>query len=441
MTIFRYEERVLKVLVLGAYGLIGSEITRALLARGDEVVGLARSKSVGERRFPKAKWIGADLARLCEAGNWADKLVGIDAVVNASGALQSGGGDDLSAAQNGAIAALIKACESTDVQRFVQVSAPGAEIDADTEFLRTKASADAALRQSTLDWVIFKPGLVISANAYGGTSLLRLLAAVPVVQPLVLADARIQTVGVEEVADAVLRGLDDKALIRREFALVAPQQETLQSTVRAFRKWLGFREPVFQVIFPACLGFTIAKFADLAGLLGWRSPLRSTALKVMRAGIVGDPEPWLAVSQQRLRGLSETLERLPSSAQERLFARSAFIFPVAVMVFAIFWIASGLIGFWQVERAQALVSGRLGAPLATALVFVGSVLDITIGLGMLFRKTFRLSCIAGAMLCFGYLIFGTLLSPDLWRDPLGPLLKIIPALLLSLVLAGMQEER
>jgi uncharacterized protein YbjT (DUF2867 family) len=153
------------------------------------------------------RWIGADIATLTTPHAWAAHIEGVDAIVNASGALQDGARDNLRAAQQDAIIALIQACAGKAI-RFVQISAPGAKLDARTEFLRTKGVADAAFRASALDWTILKPGLVISANAYGGTSLLRMLAATPFGQPLVLGDARVQIVAASDVAEATLLAVE-----------------------------------------------------------------------------------------------------------------------------------------------------------------------------------------------------------------------------------------
>jgi hypothetical protein len=40
-----------------------------------------------------------------------------------------------------------------------------------------------------------------------------------------------------------------------------------------------------------------------------------------------------------------------------------------------------------------------------------------------------------------YLVSGTILTPALWLDPLAPLLKIPPALMLALVAASMLDRR
>ncbi len=41
----------------------------------------------------------------------------------------------------------------------------------------------------------------------------------------------------------------------------------------------------------------------------------------------------------------------------------------------------------------------------------------------------------------GYLLAATLIVPHLWLDPLGPLVKTIPAAVLALVALAVAEER
>ena len=72
----------------------------------------------------------------------------------------------------------------------MQVSAAGASSAAPTRFLRTKADGDAAIRAGSVGYAIFRPGLVISPAAYGGTALLRALATVPWIQPVLAGNAR-----------------------------------------------------------------------------------------------------------------------------------------------------------------------------------------------------------------------------------------------------------
>ncbi len=431
----------MRVLVLGAYGLIGLETARAVLKARHNVTGLARSAATGRSLLPAADWISADLSDLCQPEAWGPHLEGIDAVVNAAGALQTGARDNVRGTQQDAMCALFDACQTHGIRRVVQISAVGVSKDAETEFMRTKAVADEALTRTELKWVILKPGLVISHAAYGGTALLRTLAAFPVFQPMVMADAKVQTVHVSDVAEAVVQSLSDDSLLNQSFDLVEPKSQSLEQLVLQFRTWLGFSKPFKTLHLPAALGLAAAKLADFAGWLGWRSPLRSTALKVLSTSVHGNPEPWRQATGKTLKSLSETLAELPSTRQERQFARLQLVSPILLLTLSAFWLASGIIGIVSSASATALISGQLGGSIARALVHGGAILDILIGLALLVRKTFKLACVGALTVSAAYLVSGTFLTPELWLDPLGPLVKILPGMGLTLALLLQGNER
>lgn len=430
----------MKVLVLGGYGLIGSSVMRALIAAGHDVTGLGRSARKGRAAVPDAAWIEADISRLLSPDDWRSRLSGFTAVVNTAGVLQDGLGDRVGAVQRDAMTALVTACEVAGVRNFVQISAPGAETGASTEFLRTKAEADRFLMASAMRWTVLRPGLVLSPQAYGGTALLRQLAAVPVVQPLVLAQARVQTVYVEDVAAAVVMALE-KDIAGIDADLVAPETLTLESLVLRMRAWLGFEAPRAVWRLPRILGAGIGRFADLAGWLGWRSPLQTTALKVLGNGVTGNPATWPAQTGMRLRTLDETLKAMPATLQERIYARAMLAYPLLLLTLAAFWAASGLIGFARPVEAIAVLGDALPLPAAELAVYGGSLADCMIGAALLVRPLTRLACFAAIALSAAYLAGAAIFVPHLWLDPLGPMVKVIPAMALALVVAALSESR
>src|SRR4249920_3238549 len=100
----------MRVLLTGAYGLIGSAVLARLHRDGHQLVGAGRSLEEARRRFPYAHWIEADFTRLTSAGAWRPLLNGIDAVVNCVGVLQDGARDRVHAVQVEGTCALFDAC-------------------------------------------------------------------------------------------------------------------------------------------------------------------------------------------------------------------------------------------------------------------------------------------------------------------------------------------
>lgn len=433
----------MRILVLGGYGLVGSSIIRHLLEQGHDVTGLGRSVTRVRRTMPTVRWIAHDLTRLATAADWLAVLrdAGPEAIVNCAGALQDGVRDDVAAVQHRAIAALVAAMPAAGVSRFVQISAPGAGEAGRTLFMRSKGEADAAVAASTVDWVILRPGLVLAPEAYGGSAVLRALAAVPWVQPIAFADAQLQTVGAEDIARAVAAVLADQVPSRQIYDLVEDEAHTMRDVVAAMRGWLGLA-PAVVIEVPAILVRGVGLLADGLGRLGWRSPLRTTALTELARGVTGDPSAWRRAAGPAIAPLTTTLRRLPSTVQERWFARSYFLKPAAIGVLAAFWLLSGIIALLQFDAAsQVLLDRGLGHGTAAAIVAGGALVDIGLGLAILVHATMRTAALGMIAVTLAYLAGATLLAPGLWLDPIGPLLKTLPAAMLAVVVLALAEER
>ena len=433
-------ENTRRVLVLGAYGFIGAEVVRALRAAGYEAAGLGRSAAQAARVLPGVPFVQGDLLQLLRPADWAPLLQGADAVVNCAGVLQDMAPGELEAVHHTAIAALGAACAERGIA-VVQISAAGAGPTAGTEFMRSKGRGDAALRASGAAAWILKPGLVIGQGAYGGTRLLRMLAAVPLVQPVALADAPVQCIGMADLAEAVAAALQG-GLPQGTYDLVEEQVHTLEEVLAETRKWLGFAPPRIVLRFPSWLLPPLAACADALGRLGWRSPLRSTAVAEIQSGVRGDPAPYWAATGREVAPLSTVYQSLPSGRAQRLDARMALLMPVAAAVLSLFWLASGLIGLWQLDTAaKVLTDEGWSGLLAKASVGFWSFADIALGLAILWRPWAVRACLGMAAVSLIYLAAATAVTPQMWADPLGPLVKVLPGLLLALITHQLLQER
>src|SRR5262249_6589558 len=158
----------------------------------------------------------------------------IDAVVNCAGLLQDSPGESTHGVHAAGAAALFRACEAAGVRRVVQISAVGVDRDTPTLFSHTKLLGDQALMERNLDWVILRPSVVIGRAAYGGSALMRGLAALPVV-PIMPDTGPLQIVHLDDLVDAVMSFLKPDAPVRRTFEVVGPQTRTFDETVALLR--------------------------------------------------------------------------------------------------------------------------------------------------------------------------------------------------------------
>jgi uncharacterized protein YbjT (DUF2867 family) len=433
----------MRILVLGAYGLIGARVTRHLEAAGHDVIGLGRDTRKASISMPDVAWIAADIAHLTSRERWAPILTRAapEAIVNCAGVLQDGARDDVAAVQHLAQVALYEAAAAFGVRQLVQISATRASAEADTQFMRTKGRADDVLRASGLDWTILRPGLVLAPQAYGGTALLRALAAFPFVQPLAYPDRLVQTVHVDDVAAAVSSVLSGQVPTRRDYDLVEEDAHALRVVVARLRAWLGMPQ-AREITLPQWLVGVTGRIADALGYAGWRSPLRTTAMREIAAGVVGDASAWRAATGARLRSLDASLRDMPATVQERWFARMFLLKPIVIAVLSLFWLVSGLVALANLEAAASVLTTRgVEAPLSRFAVIAGALVDLLLGGLVVIRRFMPAAALGMIATTVAYLAGGTLLAPDLWADPLGPLVKAIPALVLAAVLLAIAEDR
>ncbi|WP_299354623.1 SDR family oxidoreductase [uncultured Shimia sp.] len=423
-------------LVLGASGLIGKACVSALAEAGFSVTGVSRTR-------PKSvvcNWVQADLTRL-DPKDFHDLLADTEVVVNAAGALQDGAEDSLEAIHVGMIQNLVTTLEGR-ATRVVQISAAGVSEDADTAFFETKARGDAHLMQHHKSWVVLRPALVIGAEAYGGTALLRAYAGFPGVEWRLFDGVTIQTVALTDLANAVVLAATGQIAEGTLADLAEEEARSFLDVSRQIRDWQGFSGKRLPLSLSRWVLRLTGRAADGLGWLGWRSPLRSTALSVMQSGIAADRHSWRLAGGPPMMALEETLSKLPAHSQERWFARMYLLLPLSIAVLALFWIASGVIGVLQFTQAADILTSRgMGFELASLLVLGGAVVDVALGMLILIRRRARLAALGMLAVSIVYLLGSAILAPALWLDPLGPMVKVLPGMIAALIPVLFLEDR
>lgn len=432
----------MRVLVTGGYGLIGSAVV-ARLARGShQIRATGRDVRAAALRRGDVDWRRCDFGRMLRPEDWRELLDGVDAVVNCVGILDSGGSDTVRDVHVVATVALFNACHAAGIRRVVHFSAIGVEREQPSAFSATKLEADNRLAELDLDWVILRPSVVLGRSAYGASALLRGVAALPGVVPVMPDTAPIQPVMLDDVVATVEFFLRPQAPSRIALDLAGPERLTFTEIALAYRRWLGLPSPRL-VNIPPAIAAAIYGAGDLVAMLGWRPPVRSTAAREMRRGAVGDPATWMRTTGIAAASLSGALAKEPASVQEAWFARMYCLKPLMFAVLSWFWIMTGVLALGPgYSYGEALMKeGGVGPALSVAAIVGGGLLDILIGAGIAFRRTTRAALWVSIGVAILYAVIGTALVPRLWADPLGPMLKIWPVIVLTMVALAIRLDR
>ncbi|MGI9822252.1 NAD(P)H-binding protein [Agromyces sp. Marseille-Q5079] len=163
----------MRVVIAGGHGKIALILERLLADAGHEPVGLIRNPDhADDIAAAGAVPVVLDL-EAASVDEVAAVLAGADAAVFAAGAGPGSTAErKLTVDRDGAIL-LSAAAERAGVARIVIVSAMRADdFDPDSDdvfqiYLRAKSEADAAVRASSLDWTVVRPGSLTDAPATG----------------------------------------------------------------------------------------------------------------------------------------------------------------------------------------------------------------------------------------------------------------------------------
>jgi NADH dehydrogenase len=187
----------------------------------------------------------------------AAALQGADACVNLIGILYESGRRTFKAMHEDASRRIAEAARAAGVTRFVQVSAIGADADSLSEYSRTKAAAEAAVREVYPDAVILRPSVVFGP----GDDFLNRFAAMATQSPALPlvggGQTRFQPVYVGDVAEAIGIAVADLAPAGRTFELGGPAVQTFEDLLRLVLRETGRGRALLPIPFP------------LARLIGW----------------------------------------------------------------------------------------------------------------------------------------------------------------------------
>jgi uncharacterized protein YbjT (DUF2867 family) len=149
----------MNVLVVGGSGFIGSALCTELDERGHEVTALSRSPEEGD--LPQGvETVAGDVTAYDSIEGAFEGQDAVVYLVALSPLFKPKGGLTHEKVHLGGAENTIEACEEHGIDRLVHMSALGADPDARTEYLRTKGDAERLVKESGLDWTIFRPSVV-----------------------------------------------------------------------------------------------------------------------------------------------------------------------------------------------------------------------------------------------------------------------------------------
>ncbi|MAP95719.1 MAG: complex I NDUFA9 subunit family protein [Ponticaulis sp.] len=218
------------ITVFGGSGFLGRYVVRDLCRKGYRVrVGVRNPGVAGDLRLAgDVGQVQIVQANVRNRPSIERAIDGASGVINLVGLLFERGAQTFDGSQALGAKNVAELSASHGITKFVQVSAIGADADAESDYARTKAEAEAAVLEQVPTAVILRPSMIFGPedeffNRFA--SMTRFSPALPAIGG---GKTRLQPIFVGDVAKAVVAGLESTSASGRVFELGGPAEYTFK---------------------------------------------------------------------------------------------------------------------------------------------------------------------------------------------------------------------
>lgn len=250
------------VTIFGGSGFVGRYIARRMAQRGWRVrVAVRRpNEALFVKPYGVVGQVAPVLANVRDDDSVRAAIQGADAVVNCVGILAPDGKNTFEAVQDEGAGRVARIAAEEGVQRFVHLSAIGADAESDSLYSQTKAAGEAAVLSHMPGAVILRPSIVFGPedqffNRFAG------MARFGPMLPIVGGSTRFQPVYVDDVAQAAETALTGSTA-QGVYELGGPDIDTFRELMGQMLEIIRRRRMLFDM--PVWMARVIATLSEAA---------------------------------------------------------------------------------------------------------------------------------------------------------------------------------
>ncbi len=272
------------VTIFGGSGFLGRYVAQRMAKAGWRVRVAVRNanEAIYVRPYGAVGQVEPVFCNVRDDDSVAAVLNGADVAVNCVGVLADTGRNTFDAVQAEAPGRIARLCAGHGVGQLVHISAIGADVDAESEYFKTKAQGEAAVLEHMADALILRPSIMFGPedqffNRFAG------LSRFGPVLPVVGGGTLFQPVYVDDVAEAVEKGVINPTLAG-VFELGGPDVDSFRGHMEMMLGIINRRRLILNIPF-----FVARPMASIFGLV------QAVSLGIVKAPINSDQVKNLAV--------------------------------------------------------------------------------------------------------------------------------------------------
>src|SRR5216684_3172321 len=230
------------VAVFGGTGFLGRCIVRHLRYREFSVRIASRHPDRGHRLFgPDDPQIQSVEANVHDERSVADALIGAYGVVNAVSLYLERGAETFHSVHLESAQRVAAQAERAGVERLVHVSGIGADAASPSLYIRRRGEGELAIRAAFADALLVRPAVMFGPDDAFLTTILNLLRRLPVYPMFGGGLTRLQPADVEDVAEAIARGLQRTEMRAITFECGGPRVYSYEELLKTVAREAGLK--------------------------------------------------------------------------------------------------------------------------------------------------------------------------------------------------------
>lgn len=234
------------ILVTGGTGFVGGHLVDRLLQEKIQSRCLVRKGSNIEKLKKEKPIIDLAFGDLTDEESLKNALEGVETVIHLIGIIVEKKGATFEIIHTQGTRNLVKACKMAGVRRFIYISALGAREKARSRYHITKWEAEQAVIKSGMEYVIFRPSIMIGKGGEFITMLSKIVQEAPVV-PIIDGKSKVQPIYVENTIDCIIKSLKEPRIRNRIFEIAGPDQITYKELFLTLMDVLEIKKPTLEM--------------------------------------------------------------------------------------------------------------------------------------------------------------------------------------------------
>jgi NADH dehydrogenase len=226
----------MEIFIAGGTGFVGGHLQNILLEKGHSI------RLLTHRRIPTAaSGIQTVEGDVLKPETYAGTLKGCDAVINLVGIIRAfpEKGVTFEKLHVQATTMMIEAAQKAGLKRYLHMSALGTRPDAVTRYHKTKFRAEQSVRESGLDYTIFRPSIIFGPKDEFVNKLAAFIRTCPAVPVIGDGTYRLQPIAADDVARCYAMSLEMPETIGKTYELCGPDRLTYNEMLDAIGKIMG----------------------------------------------------------------------------------------------------------------------------------------------------------------------------------------------------------